>query len=349
MKQLLRERSVQLRLQAEEPSVNVFGVLKELGVLPADHLVAVQALPGQVFDVTFKTVEIRKQFWPSMSASCKFTATSYASNMKIVTVLHVPHELDDNVVRLALGRFGKVLGGRFLRYSEFPVLNGTRQYKMQLAKEIPSSLSLGGRSCWVSSIQRRQHGSAEAHQCYQKRRRRANRLLTRKCRLRRKSRQLPLHSETTTSEGPLKALSDTPDVVMEEEVVSIAMGSWSSEMEEVNIVKQSSLVVETTGENAVVQDDVDQSTSLAKRPAEDAPWQLVSRKKERKLTSKRQDRSSSAERKDTTSEAKGLVNQSQIVQEENGGSHARVRDVVMILFLFGVLEPTWSLLIARWS
>ncbi|XP_071850628.1 zinc finger CCHC domain-containing protein 3-like [Apostichopus japonicus] len=149
MKQLLRERSVQLRLQAEEPSVNVFGVLKELGVLPADHLVAVQALPGQVFDVTFKTVEIRKQFWPSMSASCKFTATSYASNMKIVTVLHVPHELDDNVVRLALGRFGKVLGGRFLRYSEFPVFKGTRQYKMQLAKEIPSSLSLGGRSCWV--------------------------------------------------------------------------------------------------------------------------------------------------------------------------------------------------------
>lgn len=69
-------------------------------MLHADHLVTVQALPGQVFHVIFKTEEIRKQFWPSMSTSSKFNATSYASNMRIVTVLHVTHEVDDNVVRL---------------------------------------------------------------------------------------------------------------------------------------------------------------------------------------------------------------------------------------------------------
>ncbi|PIK45411.1 putative zinc finger CCHC domain-containing protein 3-like [Apostichopus japonicus] len=272
MKQLLRERSVQLRLQAEEPSVNVFGVLKELGVLPADHLVAVQALPGQVFDVTFKTVEIRKQFWPSMSASCKFTATSYASNMKIVTVLHVPHELDDNVFGWEILR---------VRYPGQPRTCLKCGEEGHLAKDCavircynchevghsarncqaPSSCTTCGKSghgykaCPVSFANKLHpttaawvSGGASVLPETQEEGKSAS---DSEMPVEEKVSPASAASETTTSEGPLKALSDTPDVVMEEEVVSIAMGSWSSEMEEVNIVKQSSLVVETTGENAL--------------------------------------------------------------------------------------------------
>ncbi|XP_071851511.1 uncharacterized protein [Apostichopus japonicus] len=129
---------------------NVFEVLKRYLVSPAEHLTAVQSLPGGKFDVTFKSVEMKRKFWPVFREASDVTATAYTDAVKIVTVLHVPHELNDNAVRYVLGRYGKVFSGRYLTHKEYPELyNGVRQYRMEMATDIPSSLSLGGRNCWV--------------------------------------------------------------------------------------------------------------------------------------------------------------------------------------------------------
>ena len=67
-----------------------------------------------------------------------------------MTVLHLPHKVDDNAVLFVLKRHGKVLGGRYITYKEYPdIFNGIRQYKMEVTMEIPSLISLGGCACWV--------------------------------------------------------------------------------------------------------------------------------------------------------------------------------------------------------
>ncbi|XP_071853517.1 uncharacterized protein [Apostichopus japonicus] len=142
-----RDCSIQLQLSS---GANVFEYLKSLSINPADHLTAVQALPGGKVDVTFLSEDVKRRFWPTISSSTNVTATSYADTVKVVSVLHVPHELNDNAVRFVLGKFGKVICGRFLTHRDYPSLyNGVRQYKMELTTDIPSSLNLGGRDCWV--------------------------------------------------------------------------------------------------------------------------------------------------------------------------------------------------------
>ncbi|KAJ8034153.1 Zinc finger CCHC domain-containing protein 3 [Holothuria leucospilota] len=144
---LRRDFSVLLSLTGKE---DVFDVLDELGVLPAEHLSGVQRLPGNRYDVTFKTADIRRRFWPIFNSAKKLTASWYAGSTSLVTVLHVPLELDDNIVKFVLGRYGQVVSSRLLCYEKFPcVSNGIRQYKVNLKKDIPSSLFLGGRQCLV--------------------------------------------------------------------------------------------------------------------------------------------------------------------------------------------------------
>ena len=84
------------------------------------------------------------------SGDADIHVTEYSKQAKVVTVLHVPDEVEDNAVRFVLNRFGKVLAGRYLTFKEYPaVYNGIRQYKVELVKNIPSSLKFGGRNCWV--------------------------------------------------------------------------------------------------------------------------------------------------------------------------------------------------------
>ncbi|KAJ8018152.1 hypothetical protein HOLleu_44015 [Holothuria leucospilota] len=97
---LRRDFSVLLSLTGKE---DVFDVLDELGVLPAEHSSGVQQrLPGNRFDVTFKSADIRRRSWPVFNSATKLTAWSdkfsYAGPTSLVTVLHVPLELDDNIV-----------------------------------------------------------------------------------------------------------------------------------------------------------------------------------------------------------------------------------------------------------
>ena len=146
----LREKTIQLRLELSEGKKKVFDILKTKGVDPAIHLIAVQELPGRLFDVTFVSVEVKRRFWPAIAVGNGYTATSYTSSATLVTVLHIPHELDDNVVRYILGRYGKVINGRYLTHTEYPqVYNGIRQYLVEINRDIPSSLRIWNRNCWV--------------------------------------------------------------------------------------------------------------------------------------------------------------------------------------------------------
>lgn len=113
----------------------VYDILKEASVVlaPADHLMA------------------EKQFLPVPQKDQRVGVMPYTSPAKIVTVLYVPFEVDDNRVRFVLNRYGKVLAAWLLEWQEYPGLsNGIRQYRVELKKDIPSSLSYGGRDCLVS-------------------------------------------------------------------------------------------------------------------------------------------------------------------------------------------------------
>ncbi|KAJ8018592.1 hypothetical protein HOLleu_43331 [Holothuria leucospilota] len=150
MATLKRDASVQLRLQNCDGSSSVFKFLKDVGVDPATHLVAVQELPGRYYDVTFKTIEFKRRFWPALCSDSACEVNPYTSSATLVTVLHVPHELDDNTVRYVLGRYGKVISGRFLTFKDYPsIFNGIRHYLIALKSDIPSAIRLGGRDCWV--------------------------------------------------------------------------------------------------------------------------------------------------------------------------------------------------------
>ncbi|PIK45412.1 putative zinc finger CCHC domain-containing protein 3-like [Apostichopus japonicus] len=150
MEPLLRSKSAHVRFATAKSIKDVFESLKAIGVSVAEHLVAVQSLPGRGFDVTFKSDEVKRNFLPKLIEMPDSVTTSYGDLVKIVTVLYVPVELDDSVVRSVLGRFGKVESGRRLCHRDFPNLyNGTRQYRMKVEKNIPSSIRIVGRNCWV--------------------------------------------------------------------------------------------------------------------------------------------------------------------------------------------------------
>ncbi|XP_071509053.1 uncharacterized protein [Diadema antillarum] len=144
------QRSRSALVVVMEKAAGIFEVLTKAGVSVADHLVAVQSLPGANFDVTFKEEEYKEKFVRVLQQDQRAVKTAYSGSIKIVTVLHVPFEVDDNQVRFILSRYGKVLAGRHLQHREHPGLfNGTRQYRIDLKTDIPSTLSLGGRECWI--------------------------------------------------------------------------------------------------------------------------------------------------------------------------------------------------------
>ena len=149
MATLTRETSVHVSVDNGK-SLEIFKVLKEAGVDPAVHLIAVQELPNRSWDITFKSVNTMRSFLPQLEHGCGFTTNAYSSSATVVNVLHVPHELQDSAVRYVLGKYGRVIAGRYKTFKDYPnVFNGIRQYRMILKQDIPSSLQLGGRNCWV--------------------------------------------------------------------------------------------------------------------------------------------------------------------------------------------------------
>ena len=150
MESVYRPLSAHVRFHSSKTVEEVFKYLKEVDVSVSKHLNAVQSLPGRAFDVTFKSEELKRKLLPNLLKMPDAIASSYVNRTKIVTVLFVPVELDNGIVRTILGRFGKVDGGWYQRHRDYPdLLNGTRQFRMVLEKNIPSSLRICGRNCWI--------------------------------------------------------------------------------------------------------------------------------------------------------------------------------------------------------
>ena len=114
----VRDRSVQLLF--DEPGVRIFDILAEKNIQPAD-LLGVQSLPGLKYDVTFRTQDLRRRFWPSLEESRNFKATSYGDHLKVVTVLHAPVEMEETVIKYVLEKYGRIRHYEHLRYS-FPMV-----------------------------------------------------------------------------------------------------------------------------------------------------------------------------------------------------------------------------------
>lgn len=151
MASLTRDSTLHLKSEVNVGKDKVFEFLKANGVNPSVHLLAVQELPGRCWDITFTSVNWMWKFYPSLSSDNTYTVNTYTNSATtLVNVLFVPHELDDNVVRFVLGKYGKVVCGRYMTFADYPqVFNGKRQYQIELHKDIPSSIRLGGRNCWV--------------------------------------------------------------------------------------------------------------------------------------------------------------------------------------------------------
>ena len=152
-----------LSITLMEQGVDVFALLERYNV-DLEDVEAVQMLPGQKADVTFKTEIAMEGARNRMNGDQRLICIPYESRVKIVTILHVAHEVPDDEVKFILARYGDVKASRRLVYKDHPtIFNGSRQYRMEVNQNIPSTITLGGRSCWVRySGQRR-----TCHRCGQ--------------------------------------------------------------------------------------------------------------------------------------------------------------------------------------
>ncbi|KAJ8048948.1 hypothetical protein HOLleu_01467 [Holothuria leucospilota] len=121
-------------------------MLKDEGVNVDNDLVAVQRLQGSKFDVTFRSEELKRRFQAKLQQLDDVETTSYEDSPTIVTVLFAPVEVGDDTIRLILSSYGRVVDSRRLYYSTHSkILDGKRQFKIFLEKDIPSAIRVGGR------------------------------------------------------------------------------------------------------------------------------------------------------------------------------------------------------------
>ena len=126
--------------------------LKKIGVVPKDHMVAAQPLPGTRFDLTFKLPAFRDLFLPGLK-TIPGSQVTVVGSYTIVTIFHLNMETDSNIVKQRLSQYGEVISGRHCTFAEEPdCFNGTRQFKMRVKKSIPTVLRIGDRDAWVSYV-----------------------------------------------------------------------------------------------------------------------------------------------------------------------------------------------------
>jgi len=69
---------------------------------------------------------------------------------KVVSVIGVPHELPEETMLKSLSFLGKVLASKICMHAEHPnIENGNRLYRMEIKREIPSTLLFGNKYVWV--------------------------------------------------------------------------------------------------------------------------------------------------------------------------------------------------------
>ncbi|XP_071943873.1 uncharacterized protein [Antedon mediterranea] len=142
--------SLNLRYEEEVDVKSVFADIKKSGVR-VEEVEAVQRLSSRSYDVSFKTSAICRRAAGELSSVSTNMVVNIYDNRVIVKVLYVEHEVQDEVVKCVLSRYGEVLASRRLTYREFPTIyNGNRQFMMALKTNIPSQIRVGSRNCWVS-------------------------------------------------------------------------------------------------------------------------------------------------------------------------------------------------------
>ncbi|XP_033120429.1 uncharacterized protein LOC117119704 [Anneissia japonica] len=128
----------------------VFADLRRAGP-KLEEVVGVQSLSDGSFDVSFKTPVICRRAAGELGRLVSGPEVQINDSRVTVTVLYVELEVPNEVVECVLSKFGKVLNSRMLSHRQYPsILNGNRQFVLQLKSDIPSQLRIGSRNCWVS-------------------------------------------------------------------------------------------------------------------------------------------------------------------------------------------------------
>ncbi|XP_038046025.1 uncharacterized protein LOC119720433 [Patiria miniata] len=145
-----RDRAMEVQFEEQTAPKSLFTKLHDIGVVAKDHLAAIQPLPGNKFEIVYKSSVLCKEFYPKVTTLDKCTVTKF-NDVMIVTVHYVSLSMHDSIVRNILGRYGQVIAGRFTTYGDNPtVFNGTRQYRMRINKPIPTVIRIGDRNAWIS-------------------------------------------------------------------------------------------------------------------------------------------------------------------------------------------------------
>ena len=127
-----------------------FQKLANVGVTAAEHLAAVQPLPGNRYESIFKSVALCKQFHPQIRDLDGCTVTKF-NDITVVTIHYISMSIPDSIVSNILSRYGKVHASRFTTYGDNPtVFDGTLQYKMSILVPIPTVIRIGDRNAWIS-------------------------------------------------------------------------------------------------------------------------------------------------------------------------------------------------------
>ena len=124
----------------------VFTLLKKNGV-GVQEIEMLQALEARnTYDLKFRSYTALREGVSSLKGVEGLTVTPYDRSV-VVTVLYLNFEVEQGLVARVLGQYGAVSDGRWCTYGEGEmqgILNGKRQFRMVLKKDIPSFLFIGG-------------------------------------------------------------------------------------------------------------------------------------------------------------------------------------------------------------
>ena len=130
--------------------MQVFSLLKSKGISVPGDIDLLQSLQARnTFDLRFRSVGARDQGLLKLKGVDGLTVTPYDASVWI-TVLYVESEVGQELVASVLSRYGDVLERRLCTYPGMHgVLNGNRQFRMNLRGHIPSFVFIAGRRAHV--------------------------------------------------------------------------------------------------------------------------------------------------------------------------------------------------------
>ncbi|KAJ8049920.1 Zinc finger CCHC domain-containing protein 3 [Holothuria leucospilota] len=128
------------------PPPQAFTVLKDNGV-ETGEIEMLQALEARnTYDLKFKSDAARVKGVSCLKGVEGLTVTPYDGSVA-VTVLYLPFEVDQRLVARVLSQYGTVSEMRWCKYTAGElkgIFNGKRQFRMELVRDIPSFLFIGG-------------------------------------------------------------------------------------------------------------------------------------------------------------------------------------------------------------